>query len=408
MNRKEQFVLWSKVALQSFGGPAGQMAVVHRLVIEEKKLIKEDQFLSALNFCMLLPGPEAQQLVTYIGYLLGGWRGGVLAGTLFVLPGFLSILFISYVYVLFGDVSFVEGIFYGLRPAIIGIVLSSLYRLSQKSLTSFFYYAIALLSFAALFIFNLPFPLVVLGAALAGVFHYSKKAQTSEIVTKLPSPLTTIKTFFLWGGIWVTPIMLTFFLVGHDSTFQKINLFFSKMSMVTFGGAYAALSYVAQQGVNVYNWITAQEMLDALAMAETTPGPLIQSVQFVGFLASYRIPDMALNPYLSAFIGSFLTTWMTFAPCFLWIFLFAPYMEFLRGKKLLSNSLSAITAAVVGVILNLSLTFVLQVVIDFPSLAICLTALLLQFYFKKGISFILISSALLGVFTKFLPSLHIF
>ncbi|MFP5385599.1 MAG: chromate efflux transporter [Bacteriovoracia bacterium] len=421
---KDQFKVWGHVAAHSFGGPAGQIAVIHKLVVEEKKIVSEERFLHALNFCMLLPGPEAQQLATYMGWIMNKWRGGLIAGGLFVLPGFLSILLLSYLYVIFNDVPFVQGLFYGMKPAIIAIVTAALYRISKKSLKSPFYWGMATFAFISLFFFNLAFPLVVIMSGVIGVF-YGKFFARHELVTEMPEvkrpPLKeTLKTLTVWISVWVAPIILTAMIFGTESTFHIQNLFFSKMSMVTFGGAYAALSYIAQKAVEVYGWLIGTEMLDGLAMAETTPGPLIQVVQFVGFMGAWRFPDVP-SPYLSAFIGSVLTTWMTFAPCFLWIFTFAPYVEFIRGQKVFSDALKAITASVVGVIFNLSLWFVLKALfmssnevkwgildfeypiftsIDFFATGICMVALILQFKFKKGLFTILGTCTLLGIIVR--------
>lgn len=425
---KELIKIWSQVAAHSFGGPAGQIAVIHQLVVEKKKLISEERFLHALNFCMLLPGPEAQQLATYMGYIMAKWRGGLIAGGLFILPGFLSILALSYLYVLFNDVKLVQGLFYGIKPAIIAIVLAALYKISKKSLKSAFHWIIAALGFISLFFFNLSFPLVVFLSALLGIL-YGKWIKGDELYNKdnvdtefssLPSSLQTFKTLVTWLIIWFFPITLTLLILGPQSTFHTLNLFFSKMSLVTFGGAYAALSYVAQQAVDIYGWLQGTEMLDGLALAETTPGPLIQVVQYVGFMGAYRFPQ-AFNPLFSAFLGSVLTTWMTFAPCFLFIFTLAPYIEFIRGQKVFTDALSAITASVVGVIFNLSLWFVLKALfeqsehvenyifdfsypipstIDWIAASICLVALALQFHFKKGLFTILGICTSLGILAK--------
>jgi chromate transporter len=426
ISTKEQWKIWAHVAAHSFGGPAGQITVIHKLVVEEKKIISEERFLHALNFCMLLPGPEAQQLATYLGWLMNRWRGGLLAGGLFILPGFISILILSYLYVLFSHISFVQGLFYGMKPAIIAIVMSSLYRISQKSLKSSFYWVMAIMAFVLLFFFNVSFPIVVVSSAFMGII-YGKLVSHHELFKdvgdiKLPTLSQTFKTMSVWVGLWVAPILLTIAIFGTDSTFHSINLFFSKMSMVTFGGAYAALTYVAQKAVEVYGWLQGPEMLDGLAMAETTPGPLIQSVQFVGFMGAYRFPDVT-SPYLAAFIGSILATWMTFAPCFLWIFTFAPYVEFIRGQKVFSDALSAITASVVGVIFNLSVWFVFKALFtqsspvkalifdfelpvlsssDFYATGICAIALIMQFKFKKSLFVILGTCMVLGIIVKLL------
>ena len=423
ISTKELFKLWGYVAANSFGGPAGQIAIIHKLVVEDKKLISEERFLHALNFCMLLPGPEAQQLATYMGFLMGKWKGGLIAGGLFILPGFLSILSLSYIYVLFHDVDVIQGIFYGIKPAMMAIVLAALYRISKKSLKSTFYWILALLAFIALFFINIPFPLVIVMAAILGILYGKFIAHHKlEDVHNLERPPInrTILTFFTWLTIWFIPILLTLLILGPNSTLHSQNLFFSKMSMVTFGGAYAALSYVAQQAVDIYGWLKGSEMLDGLALAETTPGPLIQVVQYVGFMGAYRFPD-AMNPLLSGFIGSILTTWMTFAPCFLFIFTFAPYIEFIRGQKILSDALSAITASIVGVIFNLSLWFILNTLFfkinDFKNMifdfsypditsldlfasGICAIALVMQFKFKSSLFSILGVCTTIGILVK--------
>lgn len=414
---KDQFKLWTRVALNSFGGPAGQIAVIHRLVVEERKLISEDKFLHALNFCMLIPGPEAQQLATYIGWLINRTKGGLIAGLLFILPGFLSILLLSYFYVLFNHLPFVQGIFYGMKPAIIAVVISALIKISQRVLRTNFHWIMAFSSFIALFFFNFSFPIVIILSGFVGIIlaRFSGQADLSLNEQK-PLLRQTFKTLFIWTTIWLIPIALTILKLGDKSTLHFMNFFFSKMSMVTFGGAYAALSYVAQEAVNTFGWVSSGEMLDALAMAETTPGPLIQSVQFVGFLGAYRYPDFS-SPLLSATLASFLVTWMTFVPCFLWIFTFAPYVEFIRGKKIFSDALNAITSSVVGVILNLSLWFILKTIfkqsrpvefyqlnfelpvfqtLDPWALLICLMAFTLQVKYRKNLFWILAPSMLLG------------
>ncbi len=402
ITNKELIKVWSKVAAQSFGGPAGQIAVIHKLVVEEKKIINEEKFLRALNFCMLLPGPEAQQLATYMGWLMRGWFGGLVAGGLFILPGFLSILALSYLYVLYNDLSIVQGLFYGLKPAIIAIVLAALYRISQKALNSKFYWVIAGASFIALFFFNLPFPLVVISAGMLGALHGIRKIDDdSNTKVARPSFKQLFKTMSVWAFIWMLPIVLIYLIWGANSNFHTLNLFFSKMSLVTFGGAYAALSYVAQQAVEIYHWLAPGEMLDGLALAETTPGPLIQVVQFVGFMGAYRFSD-PMTPLWGGFVGSILTTWMTFAPCFLFIFSFAPFVEYIQNQKHFSYALKSITAAVVGVIFNLSVWFVLQSLFkesafDYKAGFICALACFMQFKLKAGLFKILGVSTLLGI-----------
>lgn len=345
-----------------------------------------------------------------------------MAGGLFILPGFLSILALSYLYVLYQDVKVVEGLFYGLKPAIIAVVVSALWKIAKKSLTESIHWTLAAMAFVSLFFLNISFPLVVMTSGLVGMW-YGKlfdKSQAPVIAVEKPKLSHTYKAILVWGGIWLAPIVITYLLFG-ESTFHTMNLFFSKMSMVTFGGAYAALSYVAQKAVEVHGWLQGPEMLDGLAMAETTPGPLIQTVQFVGFMGAYRFP-MGLDPLWAAFWGSVLTTWMTFAPCFLWIFTFAPYVEYLRGQKTLSHALKGISAAVVGVILNLSLWFVLKTIfgesqqikvfpLDFElpllasldpyALMISLVSLGLMFILNRSLHFTMAVSVILGILAKF-------
>ncbi len=423
ISTKEQFKIWGHVAANSFGGPAGQIAVIHKLVVDERKLISEERFLYALNFCMLLPGPEAQQLATYMGWLIDRWRGGLIAGGLFILPGFLSILVLSYIYVIYNDLPFVQGIFYGMKPAIIAVVAAALYRLSMKSLKNSFYWMVAIFSFVSLFFINISFPIIVISSGVIGAFYgkfFAPHEFVSEVKAVFPQYDKTLKTLLLWLGIWFLPVVLVLLIFGKGSTFHELNLFFSKMSLLTFGGAYGALSYVSDKAVEVYGWLQGAEMLDGLALAEITPGPLIQAVQFVGFMGSYRFPDIS-SPHFAALIGSILTTWMTFAPCFLWIFTFAPYVEFIRGQKVFTDSLQAITAAVVGVIFNLSIWFVFKALFlrsgqiefsilkfDYPIFSsldpyasgICFIALILQFKFKKGLFLILGTSTILGILIR--------
>ena len=373
--------VWARVAALSFGGPAGQIAVMHRILVEEKRWIGEERFLHALNYCMLLPGPEAQQLAIYIGWLLNRTRGGLVAGILFVLPGFFAILALSYVYVLLGRVPAVEGLFFGLKAAVLAIVLQAAVRISSRSMRSLPLRATALAAFIAIFLFRLPFPLIVLGAAAIGfagsllapvsfkpVVHGGGPAAVHDRDTLLGEMLPEhAKPNLCWSltisGIllllWLVPLAALVALLGPSDLFSRIGIFFSQMAVVTFGGAYAVLAYVAQEAVQTYHWLTAREMLDGLGMAETTPGPLIMVTQFVGFLAAYR-DSGALNPLVAATLGAVLTTWVTFTPCFLWIFLGAPFVERLRGNEALAGALAAISAAVVGVIVNLALWFALH------------------------------------------------
>jgi chromate transporter len=364
--------VWARIGLLSFGGPAGQIALMHRELVDERKWISENRFLHALNFCMLLPGPEAQQLATYIGWLLHGWRGGVVAGTLFILPGFLVILLLSTVYALFGETSLLAGIFYGLKAAVLVIVIEALLRVSRRSLKTALARLLALAAFLALFLFSTPFPLVILMAGLIGFFVSRARpgllagaaghgsASADDLAPPAPASLSgALKTIAIWGGLWLLPF-LAIAILSPGGAYAEIASFFSKMAVVTFGGAYAVLAYVGQQAVNHFGWLAPGEMLDGLALAETTPGPLVLVLSFVGFLAGYRNPGF-LFPLGGGFAGALLATWVTFVPCFLWIFLGAPHIEKLRNKPALNGALTAISAAVVGVILNLAIWFSLHV-----------------------------------------------
>ena len=378
----EAFRVWLRVAALSFGGPAGQIAVMHRIIVEERKWVSDKRFLHALNYCMLLPGPEAQQLATYIGWLMHRTLGGVMAGGLFVLPGVLSIMALSYIYVLFGDVGFVNALFFGLKCAVLAIVLNAVQRIGKRALKNNVMRGIAAAAFAGIFFLNMPFPAIVLGAAAIGFAggrlglqqfavgggHGSAKdleVETSLLGEELPAHANpsigqSLCAATIWLCVWLLPVIALVVFAG-SSVLTSIALFFSKTALVTFGGAYAVLAYVAQQSVEHYHWLRPGEMLDGLGMAETTPGPLIMVLQFVGFLAAYRAPG-ALSPLMAGTLGGLLATWVTFTPCFLWIFLGAPFIEQLRGNKALGGALSAITAAVVGVILNLAIWFAIHTV----------------------------------------------
>ena len=376
---REALRAWVRVGLLSFGGPAGQIAVMHRILVEEKKWISESRFLHALNYCMLLPGPEAQQLATYIGWLLHRVRGGLVAGVLFVLPGFLSILALSALYASFQDATLVQGLFYGLKPAVVAVVIEAVLRIGRRALVGRAMLAIAVGAFVAMFFLEVPFPLIVLAAGSVGYLlsrlrpilvpspmgpaeSYDPDADGGVTLRDLPSPTWSgaARTAALWLALWWTPVAAITLLFGGSSIWVQEGLFFSQAAVVTFGGAYAVLAYVAQRAVETYGWLQPGEMLDGLGMAETTPGPLIMVVQFVGFLGAYRNPG-TLDPMVAGLLGSVLTTWVTFVPSFLFIFVGAPWIEHLRGRKGLSAALSGITAAVVGVILNLAVWFSLHV-----------------------------------------------
>ena len=377
----EALRVWLRVALLSFGGPAGQIAVMHRVLVDEKKWVSEGRFLHALNYCMLLPGPEAQQLATYIGWLMHGTLGGVIAGGLFVLPGAIAIMALSVIYAVFGNVGFVAAAFFGLKAAVLAIVLQAVARVGKRALRNRVLQTLAGAAFVAIFFFDASFPLIILVAGAIGYFggraanpafaggvgHGGASATASQdslLGEAAPDHANaaigqSLKTASIWLALWLTPVVALLFWVGGDNVFAQIAVFFSKMAVVTFGGAYAVLAYVAQQAVDNFHWLRPGEMLDGLGMAETTPGPLIMVLQFVGFMAAYRGAS-GLPPLLSGALGGLLADWVTFTPCFLWIFLGAPYIERLRGNRALTGALSAITAAVVGVILNLAVWFAIH------------------------------------------------
>jgi chromate transporter len=355
---------------------------MHRILVEEKRWIGEARFLHALNYCMLLPGPEAQQLATYIGWLLHRTRGGLIAGLLFVLPGFVAIMALSIVYAVYGRVEGVAALFFGLKAAVLAIVLDAVRRIGSRALANRGMRLVAAAAFVAISFLAVPFPLIVAAAASLGFagarlgagwvrgrgHQPGGRAAIADGETRLgelvpsharPNLRWSLRIGAVFLLLWLAPVALLLAFLGPDDVFSRIALFFSQMAVVTFGGAYAVLAYVAQEAVGDYGWLSAGEMLDGLGMAETTPGPLIMVTQFVGFMAAFRHAT-GLPPLLAGMLGGLLTTWVTFAPCFLWIFLGAPFIEKLRGNKALSAALSAITAAVVGVVLNLALWFALH------------------------------------------------
>jgi chromate transporter len=353
--------VFARIGMLSFGGPAAQIAMMHRVVVEERRWISETRFLHALNYCMLLPGPEAQQLATYIGWLLHGTRGGVISGLLFIVPGFIVITVLSAAYALYQETTWLAGLFFGLKAAVLAIVVEAVIRLGRKTLKSVFLCLVAAAAFAALFLFGVPFPLVVLAAALAGLIH-ARCVGAPAIPVDLgglaarPTAGRAILNLAFWIILWQLPLLLLWVVSAPDSLLDLFT-FFSRMAMVTFGGAYAVLAYVAQVGVEQYGWLKPGEMLDGLALAETTPGPLVLVLSFVGFLTGFR----EAFGILGGVIGALLVAWATFVPSFIFIFAGAPYIERLRGNRTLSGALQAITAAVVGVILNLAIWFGLHV-----------------------------------------------
>ena len=347
--------VWARIGVLSFGGPAGQIALMHRMLVDERRWISDERFLHALNFCMLLPGPEAMQLATYVGWRLHGTLGGLIAGLLFVLPGACIILALSIAYAIYGETPLVEAAFVGIKAAVLVIVIEALLRVARRALKQPYHWLIAAAAFIAIFFFDAPFPLIIAVAALLG-FFLAAPAPKHAPVAHAPIPLSsTLGTAVLWLAIWLIPLAIVTAWFGPGHALADIAIFFSKLAVVTFGGAYAVLAYLAQQAVETYGWLDAREMLDGLGFAETTPGPLILVTEFVGFLAGYR---HAGSPQLAfGILGALVTLWATFAPCFLWIFTGAPYVERLSANPKLSGALAGVTAAVVGVILNLSVWF---------------------------------------------------
>jgi chromate transporter len=373
---------WFLISLQTFGGPAGQIAVMQRTLVDEKRWIGQRRFLHALNYCMLLPGPEAQQLATYVGWLLHGTAGALVAGSLFVLPGVVALLALSAVYVAFGSSVVVTAVFAGLSSAVLAIVAQAVVRLGRRALHSPALVALAVSAFLALAVFGAPFPAVIASSGLVGwaLGRWAPAALASPTGTEPASdgsapvvsddvlsaerpPLRrTLGVLLLGLSLWAAPVVAVALATGAQSTLTQLGLFFSGTAVVTFGGAYAVLTYVAQQAVQVYGWLGPDDMVRGLGLAETTPGPLIMVVQFVGFLAGYRHPG-GLEPWLAAVLGALLVSWVTFVPSILFVLLGAPYMERLRGNRSLAAALSGITAAVVGVIANLALYFALHTLV---------------------------------------------
>ncbi len=422
--------VWARVAASSFGGPAAQIALMQRILVDEKRWIGQRRFLHALNYCMLLPGPEAQQLATYVGWLLHGWRGGLVAGTLFVLPGFAAILALSIVYALYREVPALEGIFLGLKAAVLAVVVEALVRIGRRALRDPLLLAVAGASFIAIFFLEVPFPLIVIGAALIGALGarravFDLDADDDEDARLGDRAALAAKPSWRRLGLvvpiglaaWALPFVLIVALLGRDHVLLTEAAFFSKVAVLTFGGAYAVLAYVAQQAVETYGWLRPGEMLDGLGLAETTPGPLISVVSFVGFLGAFRDPG-SLSPMTAGVLGAVVTTWVTYAPCFLWIFAGAPYAEWLRSRRALSAALAGVTAAVVGVILNLAVWFTIHTLfaevderawgparllvprwetLDPWLLALMLAAAVLLFVFRLGLLRVLGLSALAGL-----------
>jgi chromate transporter len=370
--------VWLRIALRSFGGPAGQIAVMHRELVDERKWIGEERFMHALSYCTLLPGPEAQQLAIYLGWLLNGTGGGLIAGTLFVLPGYLALMAISAAYVQWGATDAAGAIFAGVAPAVIAIVAQAVWRIGRRTLRRGWQVLVAAAAFVSLAVIAVPFPIVIGAAALAGLAA-SRCWPSGEVAVEMlpesgPDPGVrpgneagtwgrAVRLLMIGLTLWIAPVVVSWAVLGRDSTFVQQGFFFGGSAVVTFGGAYAVLSYVAQRAVNVYGWLLPGEMVHGLAMAETTPGPLIMVVQFVGFLGAYRNPG-DLDPWVAALVGSTLVVWVTFVPSFLFVLLGAPHVEALRGNQRLSGALNGVMAAVVGVIANLGVYFAVHTVFD--------------------------------------------
>ncbi|MDB5985610.1 MAG: chrA [Nevskia sp.] len=371
---REAFLVWLKIGFLSFGGPAGQIALMHRMLVEERRWISDTRFLHALNYCMLLPGPEAQQLAVYVGWLLHKTWGGLVAGLLFILPGFVLMTGIATLYVLFGELSWMQGLLFGMQAATLAIVVEAVIRVGKRALKNRALYALAATAFVAIFAFGAPFPLIVLAAGAIGLLGakfrpalFKPASSTSDEADDEPVPEHArpraswlLAVLVIGLVLWSLPVALLLIFAGPHNVFTEESVFFSKMAVVTFGGAYAVLAYMTQQAVDHYAWLSPREMVQGLALAETTPGPLILVLTYVGYLGAHRAPA-GLDPIFAGVLGATLSTWVTFVPCFLWIFLGAPYIERLRGNRWLSAALTGITAAVVGVILNLSVWFALHV-----------------------------------------------
>ncbi len=425
----EAFKVWLKIGCINFGGPAGQIAMMHRILVDEKKWIDEARFLHALNFSMLLPGPEATQLATYVGWLLHGVRGGLAAGILFVLPGAFVMLGLSLLYAYGRGLGPIDGALFGIKAAVLVIVFEALIRIGKRSLKSSLLVSLAALAFISIFFFAVPFPLIVIAAALAGYLIARSRPDLLGLAVKAPDVTDysgsrwrqfTIATI-IGLTIWWAPVALAALTLGPHHILVGVGIFFSKLAVVTFGGAYAVLAYMAQQVVETNGWLTAPEMVDALGLAETTPGPLILVTQFVGFLAAFR-EAAPFTPLIAGLLGAALTTWVTFVPAMLWIFAGAPFIEQLRGNRQLAGALAAITAAVVGVILNLSVWFALHVLfgkltemhigplrwyafdplaLDIRAAALAAIAAVLAFGLHRSLIEVIVAMAALGVVTQY-------
>jgi chromate transporter len=423
----EAFRFWLKLGFISFGGPTGQIAIMQTELVEKKRWISQSRFLHALNFCMLLPGPEAQQLAIYIGWLLHKTWGGIVAGAFFVIPSIFILWALSFIYAAYGNVPWIAAVFYGLKPAVTAIVLTAVIRIGKKSLKNEVMWVLAALAFIAIYFFKAPFPAIVLSAGIVGFlggllwkskFHTGSKEHSGSTLSVIgddeespphtkPNLTRAFRVSVLWLTLWLTPTLIIGAMRGWESTLFKEGLFFSKAAVVTFGGAYAVLPYVAQQALFHYGWLKPGQMLDGLGLAETTPGPLIMVLQFVGFMGAWQHPE-GLPPLVAATIGALITTWATFTPCFLWIFLGGPYIEQWRGNARLTSALTAITAAIVGVVLNLAVWFALHVffpgnaTVDWFAILLCAAAFVAMLRYKIDIIPVIFGSAIVGLSYHFL------
>lgn len=404
----DAFRFWLKLGFISFGGPAGQIAIMHRELVERKKWISEEKFSHALNFCMLLPGPEAQQLATYNGWLLHGTRGGIVAGSLFVIPSIFVLLAISYVYAKFGQVAEISAVLDGIKAVVVAIVVEAVLKIGRTSFKTNGHFVIAAFAFAAIYFLHVPFPLIIIGAGLIGYFGSTaneKKpeiAKTLETTAKFTFRRNILRVFAVCSGLWLIPFIVILLTLGWKSLQMKAYIFFTQAAFVTFGGAYAVLAYVNQIAVNSYNWLSAQQAIDGFGLAETTPGPLIMVLQFVGFMAGWNNPEN-LSREFSAVLTALLTTFATFLPCFFFIFAFAPTIEKFQDNKKLKAVLSGVTAAVVGVILNLAVVFGVAVIYHdssfhwFP-LIVSVASFSIIFRFKIDVLWIVLGGGVLGLF----------
>ena len=432
--------VWAMIGWLGFGGPAGQIALMHRELVEKRRWISDARFLHALNYCMLLPGPEAQQLTIYIGWLMHRSVGGVIAGTLFVLPGVIVIGALSWLYVAWHQTAALAALFFGLKAAVLAIVFDAVLRIGRRALKRRWHLGVAGAAFIAICFFHVPFPLIVIAAALAGLamqrwlpaqattpmpvqsaaaddYLIDRRIAHGELAHVRPSLRRALRIALVCVTLWAVPLLAVLAICGSGSVLAQLGLFFSETAVVTFGGAYAVLAYIAQRAVETYGWLVPGEMLDGLALAETTPGPLIMVVQYVAFIAAFRHPG-TLDPFAAAVLGALLTSWVTFTPCFLWVLVGAPYVEALRNNRALNAALSAITAAIVGVILNLSLWFAVHSMFgevrlaaygplhfDVPvwsslqpvTLLLTSAALVAMLRFRLGMGWTLAGCALLGV-----------